>query len=235
MTKRPLSAEEAALWQRLIATVKPLDDGTKPMMPVHNRPHRPRQLSRHISPSDPEHAHLGDTPPPSKPLRPSGTTRQDFARMLDAPRGPAGANGKTGKAGPVVRKPGYTFQPAPQSDPGNLDGHWERRLGKGLIAPDMTVDLHNHSLANAYDRMDRALADAHGQGARILLLITGKARPAVHDDHHHGAPRGVIRRAMQDWLMASRHASDIAAVRGAHPRHGGAGALYIILKRRSGR
>jgi len=35
-----------------------------------------------------------------------------------------------------------------------------------------------------------------------------------------------------DWLAASRHAADIAAVRGAHPRHGGAGALYIILRRR---
>jgi len=34
-----------------------------------------------------------------------------------------------------------------------------------------------------------------------------------------------------DWLAAGTHASRIAAVRGAHPRHGGAGALYIVLKR----
>ncbi|MGB5485182.1 Smr/MutS family protein, partial [Parasphingorhabdus sp.] len=37
--------------------------------------------------------------------------------------------------------------------------------------------------------------------------------------------------AISDWLAASRHASRIAAVRRAHPRHGGAGALYIILRR----
>ena len=43
--------------------------------------------------------------------------------------------------------------------------------------------------------------------------------------------RGAIRAAVGDWLAASRHAADIAAVRSAHPRHGGAGALYIILRR----
>ena len=40
--------------------------------------------------------------------------------------------------------------------------------------------------------------------------------------------------AIGDWLAASRHASSIAAVRGAHPRHGGAGALYIVLRRPRG-
>lgn len=237
MSKRPLSEEEAALWQRLIASVKPLDTGSRPKVPTQNRPQSRAQilrqktshLSRHVQPHDPDHAHLGDRTAARTP------SQQDFARLLDGPRQPrrvpVGSHGPT----PIIRKPGYTLQPAPRPDSGNLDGHWERRLGKGLVAPDMTVDLHDHSLANAYARMDRALADAHGHGARVLLLITGKARPAAHDHHHHGSPRGVIRRAMQDWLMASRHASDIAAVRGAHPRHGGAGALYIILKRRSGR
>jgi DNA-nicking Smr family endonuclease len=61
----------------------------------------------------------------------------------------------------------------------------------------------------------------------VLLLITGKPP--------QGEPpiaRGRIRGAVGDWLAASRHAASIAAVRGAHPRHGGAGALYIILRRR---
>jgi DNA-nicking Smr family endonuclease len=37
---------------------------------------------------------------------------------------------------------------------------------------------------------------------------------------------------VHDWLVASRHASRIAAVRGAHRRHGGGGSLYLILRRR---
>ena len=40
-----------------------------------------------------------------------------------------------------------------------------------------------------------------------------------------------IAAAIGDWLAGSRHAGRIAAVRGAHPRHGGAGALYIVLRR----
>lgn len=107
-----------------------------------------------------------------------------------------------------------------------LDGSWDRRLGSGTITPDSTIDLHGHTLQTAYHALDDGLARAVGCGDRILLLITGKA---PRDDA--SARRGVIRAAVGDWLAASRHASAIAAVRPAHPRHGGAGALYIVLRR----
>ena len=48
----------------------------------------------------------------------------------------------------------------------------------------------------------------------------------------YGLDAKVIRAAVHDWLTASRHASAIAAVRGAHARHGGGGSLYIVLRRR---
>jgi DNA-nicking Smr family endonuclease len=34
-----------------------------------------------------------------------------------------------------------------------------------------------------------------------------------------------------DWLAAGPHAGDIAAVRPAHRRHGGGGALYLVMRR----
>jgi DNA-nicking Smr family endonuclease len=83
------------------------------------------------------------------------------------------------------------------------------------------------SLDKAWWAIDRALEQAIALGDRILLLITGHHRP--------GDPpveRGRIRAAVYDWLHASRHASRIAAVRGAHRRHGGGGSLYIVLRRR---
>ena len=43
--------------------------------------------------------------------------------------------------------------------------------------------------------------------------------------------RGAIRAKLLDWLAASSHGSAIAAIRKAHIRHGGEGALYIVLKR----
>jgi DNA-nicking Smr family endonuclease len=108
-----------------------------------------------------------------------------------------------------------------------LDASWDRKLARGEVAPDVAVDLHGLNLADAYDLLDSSLARAISGGARMVLLVTGKLP--------RGEPpiaRGRIRAAIHDWLAASPHAGSIAAVRGAHPRHGGTGALYIILRRR---
>jgi len=107
-----------------------------------------------------------------------------------------------------------------------LDGTWDRRLGAGSVAPDRVLDLHGMNLDAAWQAIDRGLEHSIAAGDRVLLLITGHHRP--------GAPpveRGRIRAAVRDWLAASRHASRIAAVRGAHRRHGGGGSLYIVLRR----
>ncbi|MBQ1497249.1 MAG: Smr/MutS family protein [Sphingomonas sp.] len=109
-----------------------------------------------------------------------------------------------------------------------LDASWDRRLSRGLVAPDSTVDLHGHSLASAYDRLDFGLEAAIGRSDRVLLLVTGKP-PRPESERPHA--RGAIRAAVGDWLAASRHSDRIAAVRTAHSRHGGAGALYIVLRR----
>lgn len=111
-----------------------------------------------------------------------------------------------------------------------LDASWERKLAKAAVVPDFTLDLHGHTLDAAHSRLEHGLAQAIAQGARVLLLITGRARPS--DDHaSRGERRGAIRAKVLDWLAAGSYAHRIAAVRQAHPRHGGAGALYIVLKR----
>lgn len=118
--------------------------------------------------------------------------------------------------------------PAPANDPG-LDSHWERRLRAGSLAPDFTLDLHEHSLDAAYQRLLGGLDIAKETGARVVLVIAGRERPTHSADR--GGSRGAIRAKLLDWLAASRHASAIAAIRKAHRRHGGEGALYVILKR----
>jgi DNA-nicking Smr family endonuclease len=107
-----------------------------------------------------------------------------------------------------------------------LDSGWDRRLARGLVAPDFTLDLHGATLDAAHTRLEHGLALALAQGARLVLLITGRDRPS--DDRRS---RGAIRRKFMDWLAAGPHAGRIAAIRPAHPRHGGAGAVYVVLKR----
>src|SRR4249919_1749729 len=174
---RSLSPEEAELWAKVTATIRP--------------------LSR-----EPVDA------PAVVPSSPAPTLAKPKARIAQ----PAPARSPTGVA--------KTLQAA------TLDGSWDRRLGSGRIEPDRTLDLHGHSLDRAWQAIDRGLERSIAAGDRVLLLITGHRR--------RGEPpleRGRIRAAVHDWLAASRHASRIAAVRGAHRRHGGGGSLYIILRK----
>lgn len=178
---RGLSPEESALWNKLAATVKPLEA-------------RPAPKRETVKP-------LPETPVP-QPKRLKG--------RVPPPQPPRPA-------------------PAPAPAPG-LDSHWERRLGRAAIAPDFTLDLHGHTLEQAYRRLDSGLTQAKAMGARLVLVVTGKPRPVQAADR--GEKRGAIRAKILDWLAAGQHASDIAAVRNAHRRHGGEGALYLVLRRR---
>jgi DNA-nicking Smr family endonuclease len=135
---------------------------------------------------------------------------------------------------PITALP-FPSQPtrASSQNDNTLDGSWDRRLAQGRASPDFTLDLHGCTLATAHSRLDHGLETAISSNARVMLLITGK--PPVHQPDSGAAPRrGLIRASIAHWLASSRHAADIAAVRNAHPRHGGGGALYIIFRRKRG-
>jgi len=183
VAERPLTPDEAALWARVMASVRPMVKA------------RPAPLVA-VAPSP---------MPPAKPLR--------MAPGKPPPRHAAPDR----KVEPVRAAPGVT-----------LDGSWDRQLSRGLVSPDRSIDLHGHSLQTAYALLDAALGAAIREGDRLILLVTGKP-PRAESERPHA--RGAIRAAVGDWLAGSRHAAAIAAVRGAHPRHGGTGALYIVLRR----
>jgi DNA-nicking Smr family endonuclease len=174
---RKLAPDEAALWAKVTATIRPLS-----REPI-------------------------DLPSPAPQPVPIAVVKAK-GRIPDP---------KPAKPTPVLAK---TLQNS------TLDGSWDRRLGSGRVVPDRTIDLHGHNLDRAWQAIDVGLERAAAAGERVLLLITGHQR--------RGEPpleRGRIRAAVHDWLAASRHASRIAAVRGAHRRHGGGGSLYIILRK----
>jgi DNA-nicking Smr family endonuclease len=110
----------------------------------------------------------------------------------------------------------------------SLDGAWERKLAKGLVHTDMTIDLHGETQSTAHRRLEAGLAHAMHRQARVVLLITG--RPARDNPRLPPTSRGVIRASVIDWIKASSYAGRVAAIRNASPRHGGLGAFYIILR-----
>lgn len=131
----------------------------------------------------------------------------------------------------AIRVKKAAAQPARSTGGQGLDGQWERRLKSGTISPDFTLDLHGHTLDMAYSRLMHGMDQARSMHARVVLLIAGKERAA--DPADRSSKRGAIRAQVLDWLAASSHGSAIAAVRKAHRRHGGEGALYLVLRQHS--
>lgn len=170
-------------------------------------------------------AHLAASvkPLPGK-KKPVPPPRMEGEHPKAAPAAPS-ISVKPAKPQPKAKPP----VPPPPPHPG-LDSHWDRRMKAGRLEPDLTLDLHGHTLDTAYDRIMTALDQARMMGARVVLVVAGRERPV--DPADRMVRRGAIRAKLLDWLAASRHADAITAVRRAHIRHGGEGAIYLILKRR---
>ena len=159
-----------------------------------------------------------------RPIRPPETVLQ--AQALPPPReAPTSPPPAAEKPAAPASRPARTVPPGP-----GLDSHWDRRFRAGAVEPDFTLDLHGHTLDQAHARLDDGLAQAKGMGARVVLVIAGRPRPV--DAADRGTQRGAIRAKLLDWLAAGPHGGDVAAIRKAHRRHGGDGALYLVLKRR---
>ncbi|PZU59764.1 MAG: DNA mismatch repair protein MutS [Sphingobium sp.] len=202
MAGRRLSPDEQAAWDTVARTVRAVRrSAPAPKRVAVEAPARaPVPVARIASPAA--------APAPDVTLDPKAA----FARWLT-----------TGQPLPVQSAP----VPRPTAV---LDSSWEKRIRGGRIVPEMTVDLHGHSVAQAHLLLQRTLATAIERGVRVLLVITG--RPRKSSENIGIVQRGAIRAEIGHWLAEGAHAAQIASVRTAHPRHGGAGALYLILRRK---
>ncbi len=112
-----------------------------------------------------------------------------------------------------------------------LDRRSALRLKRGQVSIDATLDLHGMTQARARAELDRFLDKAISRGHRTLLVITGKGDRARERWNRDDGP-GVLRRRVPEWLRGHPQARDILAISNASPAHGGAGALYVVLRRR---
>jgi DNA-nicking Smr family endonuclease len=127
--------------------------------------------------------------------------------------------------------------PATQAPAETLDSSWDRMISSGRIAPDVVIDLHGLRREAARRLLYERVVMAAERGQRVILVITGKGSepgPAPADLMEGRPARGAIRADLPRWLGEEGLSTRIAAVRRAHPRHGGSGAAYLILKRRRG-
>ncbi len=210
--KRRLSPEDAALWSRVAETATPLKKRDM-------RPEASAKTTR-AAPVQPPKPKVRPTPPmdraeaPAKPARPLPRITLDLASRGVAPA----------SRGPIS----------------GIDRRTSERIRKGAKTPDARIDLHGMTADRAHGALTRFVMQGVANGARLLLVITGKGgdKTIRTPGHYAGEdaafmPRreGVLKREVPRWLREPPIAGHVVGVFQAHPRHGGEGALYVYLKR----
>ena len=115
-----------------------------------------------------------------------------------------------------------------------LDRRSAERLRKGKMEIDGRIDLHGLTRAEAHRRLRRFVTAAQIQGKRCVLVITGKgsSKQKTEDAPFMASEKtGILREAVPKWLTAPDLRHLVIDIRAAQPKHGGSGALYVLLRR----
>lgn len=149
----------------------------------------------------------GDAPPEPPPAPAAPASEPASVRPTPLPPAPA------------------PFKPAPPLEPGalaNLDKATARRFRAGELPVEARLDLHGMTQSQAFDALARFVPAHHAMGRRCVLVITGKGRLGG----------GVLKESVPRWLNEAGLRRMVVAIASAQPRHGGDGALYLLLRRR---
>lgn len=112
---------------------------------------------------------------------------------------------------------------------GSIDRRQQRDLSRGRLQIDARIDLHGRRVADAHQAVHDFLQRAHAAGARVVLIVTGKGGGGMMKSD---GEIGILRRQAPLWLTDPRLRHVVAAFGEAAQFHGGAGALYVRLRRR---
>ncbi len=122
------------------------------------------------------------------------------------------------------------FRPAGRPLKG-LDGNTRERLKRGGVRPQASMDLHGLTQEAAHRALLSFLQRSRKSGLRLTLVVTGKGNPKNEDAEWMMRSHGVLKEMVPRWLNEPEFAALIAGSAPAHVRHGGAGALYIYLRK----
>jgi DNA-nicking Smr family endonuclease len=102
----------------------------------------------------------------------------------------------------------------------------KQKLARGHATIDVRIDLHGMTQTEAHAALRNLLQRAQADGAKFVLVITGKGQP---DGSFNG--RGVLRRQVPQWLALPEFRRYVAGFDVANTGHGGEGALYVRLRK----
>jgi DNA-nicking Smr family endonuclease len=118
--------------------------------------------------------------------------------------------------------------PPPQQKPAlaPLDRRTKQKLSRGREAIDARLDLHGMRQDEAHGALSRFLRRAQADGAKFVIVVTGKGLRGGE-----GSERGVLRREVPRWLQMAEFRDVVVGFEVAAISHGGEGALYVRVRR----
>jgi DNA-nicking Smr family endonuclease len=96
-----------------------------------------------------------------------------------------------------------------------------RQLRRGKIRATAELDLHGSTAVEAAALLDDFLAECRDRGVECARVVHGKG--------HRSGPKGPVLKGIVHERLAL--APDVVAFVSAEPRHGGSGAVLVLLRR----
>jgi DNA-nicking Smr family endonuclease len=187
-------------------------------------------MSRRRELSDEEHDLWSGVARSITPLRRPGraAARSEKSDEPVAEKAPARTPGRLDRLRALIPK-----LPEPAKPPAlaPLGRRLKQRVARGRDPIDARIDLHGHTQKQAHAALFRFLQRAQADGARIVLVVTGKG--GGRGERGPGGERGVLKRQVPMWLSLPEFRPFIVGFEDAHVGHGGEGALYVRLRRLS--
>lgn len=128
--------------------------------------------------------------------------------------------------------PPRTQLPAPPESASayQTDRRTEQRLKRGEIDIEARLDLHGQGRVQAYDALIAFILKAYADGKKCVLVITGKGSPAKEGEQT-SRQYGILRENLPEWIKNPPLDAIVLKIQEAHPKHGGKGAFYLLLRK----
>jgi DNA-nicking Smr family endonuclease len=139
-------------------------------------------------------------------------------------------------AAPALAPPVGSRKPSRPPPLQPLERRLKRDLARGRGAVDSAIDLHGMTQAEAHRALRGFLRRAQAQDHRLVIVVTGKGEFKSRSEAASWIDGpGVLRRLVPHWLREADLRAVVLGFEEAGRAHGGAGALYVRLRRRERR
>jgi DNA-nicking Smr family endonuclease len=205
-------AAEALAQKSAPRKTKPIAD-PKPDTPPPNdeRAFLDEMLGVAQLPPDPRGRHAGQPVTPSAPRRRVDDEAEAYAELADLVGG--------GGSFDITATDEYI-----EGIGAGIDKRLLRKLRAGDYAVQAHLDLHGFTSEAARVEVERFLERARSDGRRCVLIVHGRGH-----NSKEGIP--VLKERLKVWLTRGRIGRGVLAFCSARPSDGGAGAVYVLLRR----